>query len=127
MTNNIKEKKYIDNTKQKKNSNKKQNMVNKSKSRNKKDNCLKNGDSTISNITIKNENTKHRVEFDNKSQNINVYINNNIYNFKISNRNQSTNESFQKNISVENKVKKYTNKKKLKFPKKDKEEIAKKK
>ena len=127
MIYNIKGKKYIDNTKQKKTSNKKQNMINKSKSRNKKDNCLKNGDSTISNITIKNENTKHRVEFDNKSQNINVYINNNIYNFKISNRNQSTNESFQKNISIENKVKNYTNKKNLKFPKKDKEEIAKKK
>ena len=124
---NIKEKKFIDNTKLKKASNKKQNMTNKSKSRNKKENSLKNGDSTISNITIKNENTKHRVEFDNKSQNINVYINNNIYNFKISNRNQSTNESFQKNISIENKVKNYTTKKNLKLPKKDKEEVAKKK
>ena len=116
----------IKNSSKKKKDNKRQILINKSKSksRNKKENetSLKNGDSTISNITIKNENTRHKIEFDNKSQNINVYINNNIFNFKISNKNQPVNETYHKNITVENKIKNYTMKKSIKLPKKDIEE-----
>ena len=120
----------INSIKTKKNSKKIKTSVDKSRSRsrNKIENSCKNTDSSISNITIKNEFTKQRIEYDNKSQNINVYINNNIFNVKVSNKEESINEindKFLKNATIENKTKNYISKNNLKNPKK--EEINKKK
>ena len=83
-------------------------------SRNKKKNSSKHIDS--SNITLKNENLKNRVEFDNQNQKINIYIKNNIFNVKINNNNNSIDEGNNKNITIENKINNYTSKKSIKTP-----------
>ena len=89
----------------------KQKQISKNNSRNKnlnaKKNSLKQIDTTVSNQTIKNETYKSRVEIDNKSQNYNIYINNNIFNCKI-------NKIIKKNKSeIENKTKNKMNGKKI--------------
>ena len=72
--------------------------------RNKNKNSIRRIDTTKSNITIKNECLKDRVEFDNKTQKYNIYINNNVYNYRISNKNISTSEKYNNhNIVNDNK------------------------
>ena len=72
--------------------NKKQISKNNSRNKNINININKNSfkqiDTSVSNVTIKNETYKSRVEFDNKNQNYNIFINNNIFNYKINNKNK---------------------------------------
>ena len=89
----------------------------------KKDNSTKKIDS--SNLTIKNEDFKNRVEFDNKNQRINVYINNNIFNININKKNNSIIEENSEKISIE-KIIDYTSKHNIKTPKEDNRLLSKK-
>ena len=91
------------------------NNINRNKNKN-SISLIKRVDTTKSNVTVKNENFKDRVEFDNKTQKYNIYINNNIFNYKVNNKIISIMENNNnENISNDNKIKNNVKKKNLKI------------